>query len=153
MIDFLHKLIGYFNDFPTWVWFIFPPFVVAVTSLYVHKAKIRFDAAKAFRSSFNSELTELRELCVTETGQVWDILRAAYPRHEEAFEEYKRNLGFFQRWWLSRRWMKYRGPYPKPPELPSEDQRYRLARYIGSDIESELQKREIAIRAIERLLN
>ena len=111
-----------------------------------------FCPAAQFRAAFATELSALRELRITETGQVFEILSAAYAKHEAAYTEYLQHVGALRRWWLRRNWMAYRGEYPKPPELSSEDQRYRLGHWIGSDIDVEETKRKSAMRAIGRLV-
>lgn len=105
-------------------------------------------AGAQFRTAFATELSALRELRITETGQVFEILSAAYPKHEAAYTEYLQHLSALRRWRLRRNWMAYRGEYPKPPELASEDQRYRLGHWIGSDIDAEEAKRKCAMRVI-----
>lgn len=111
------------------------------------------NAAAAFRAAFGSELATLRELRIDHTGQVCDILCAAYPAHEAAYQEFERNLDSVARQDLGFRWLKYRGPYPLAPELPTEDRRYRLAHFIGTTVEEEEVKRVLAIALITALTN
>lgn len=120
-------------------------------SLYRERRTALHNAIVTFRAAFASDLSIIRELRIHQTGQVHEILRAAYPRHEAAFLEFERNLGTVARLYLRRRWMKYRGPYPFAPELLSEDQRYRLAHFIGSTIDDEEAKRNHAIAVLTKL--
>ena len=48
--------------------------------------------------------------------------------------------------------MEYRGPYPKPPQLPEEDQTYRLAHFLSDSEKEEVKKRDEAILAITKLI-
>ncbi len=120
-------------------------------SLYRQRRAALCNAIDTFRAAFASDLSTLRELQIHQTGQVHDILRAAYATHEMAFLDFERNLGPVARLCLRRRWMKYRGPYPVVPELPTEDQRYRLAHFIGSSVEDEEAKRNRAIAVLTKL--
>lgn len=120
-------------------------------SLYRERRTALHNAIATFRAAFTSDLSTLRELRIHQTGQVNDILRAAYPRHEAAFLEFKRNLGPVARLCVHHRWMKYRGPYPLAPELPTEDMRYRLSHFIGSTIDDEEAKRNHAIAVLTKI--
>lgn len=127
--------------------------LTTIITLYIWRRGRMDKARSAFRAAFAKELCDLRELCVTDFGQVWEILSAAYPKHEAAYIEYRNFLGFgLQKLWLSKRWMRYRGPYPKPPELPSEDKRYRLSHHIGVNLEEEENKRINAIDLITKVI-
>lgn len=120
-------------------------------SLYRERRTALHNAIATFRAAFAYDISTLRELQIHQTGEVHDILRAAYPTHEAAFLEFERNLGTVARLCLRRRWMKYRGPYPIAPELPTEDRRYRLAHFIGSTIDDEEAKRNHAIALLTKL--
>lgn len=120
-------------------------------SLYRERRTALCNAIGTFRAAFVSDLSTLRELQIHQTGQVHDILCAAFATHEMAFLDFERNLGPVARLCLHRRWMKYRGPYPVAPELPTEDRRYRLAHFIGSSVEDEEVKRKHAIAVLTKL--
>lgn len=109
------------------------------------------NAIAAFHAAFAPDLFTLRELQIHQTGEVHDVLRAAYPRHEAAFLDFERTLSTVGRLFLRRRWMKYRGPYPIAPEFPSEDRRYRLAHFIGSTVDDEEAKKNQAISVLVKL--
>lgn len=115
--------------------------------------RIREMAARAaFRKAFVETMSGLRELSVNEPGQVHSILRGSYPEHEAAYLALRSELGLFGKAALSRKWMAYRGPTPRGPELPDEDRRYRLSRFIGKDVDTEKIAQRHAIAAIERLI-
>lgn len=106
-----------------------------------------------FRAAIEPELSALRELQIRNVGQVHEILQSAYPKHEAALIELEQNLCANRRSLLRGVWMNYRGPYPSVPELPTEDRRYRLAKFIGSSVEDEGQKRNEAIALLTSLIS
>jgi hypothetical protein len=147
--------LGYLADNTGAVVAALAALLAAGVALYIRRRNST-DAARAlFRAAFTPELSALRELHITEYGQVFERLRAAYPRHEAAYMEYSTNLGLgIKRLCLRHRWMKYRGPYPKAPELATEDHRYRLAHFIGSGntLDREEEKRNDAIALLSKLI-
>lgn len=117
--------------------------------------KVRLAKAKDdFRTAFADDLTALRNIEITADSGVFYFLREVYPRQEAAYLVFNRGLGnnFISKWLLRSRWMAYRGEYPKPPQLPEEDVRYRLNHFISESREDEKQKRDEAIRLIEKLI-
>lgn len=121
--------------------------VVCIGWLIQHRLAVARERRASFSAAFKEEQTSLAALRVTEPGQVFDILSAGYAKHETA---YKR-LGLFDRLCLRRTWSKYRGPFPQPPELPTEDHRYRFAHFIGSNLDDEEVKRNYAIDLLTKL--
>jgi hypothetical protein len=110
------------------------------------------DARAVFRKAFMGVLSALRELQVNEPGQIYPILRGCYHEHEAAYFALRGDLGLFAKAALTRKWMAYRGPTPEAPELPEEDRRYRLSRFIGKDVDEEKIAQRRAIASIERLI-
>ena len=106
-----------------------------------------------FRLAFAPEISALRELQIRQVGQVHEILQAAYPKHEAALLELEQGLRANRRSLLRGRWMSYRGPYPLAPELPVEDRRYRLAKFIGTSVEDEEAKRNEAIAFLTSVIS
>lgn len=124
----------------------------AGVAVYIRHRNSLDGALLAFRSSFAEDLTALRQISIGTDAKVFDLLRESYPRHETAYRAYDRVLGPIGRWRLQRRWIAYRGPYPTPPQLPEEDEIYRLGHFNSSSPDEERANRDGAIRAIEKLI-
>lgn len=140
------------KNLPVWPFTILAALIGILGVLYAQHRKSFRDSFSDFRSSFDADLQKLRNLQIIETGQVYEILNSAYPRHEDAYERFRRDLNAFDNFFLRRRWLAYRGEYPKPPELQEEDFRYRLCHYLSESLEEEEKMRKLAIKNIEKLI-
>ncbi|MER2529186.1 MAG: hypothetical protein ABTR07_14780 [Candidatus Competibacter denitrificans] len=147
----MNQALDLLSGLPCWPFTLISGLLGILGGFAIQRFLWRLKAAQKFRATFTADLMALRHLAVDDYGQVYDLLKAAYPRHEAAYLDYRHHLGRIGRWRLQRRWLAYRGPYPKPPEIPEEDHRYQLMHWIGTSLEEERKIREAAIKAISQL--
>lgn len=141
----------YLNQLPNWPFILIAALIGLFGAIYVRRLNAHHSARESFRSAFAVDLSALRKIDITTDAGVFHFLRDAYSRHEAAYLEFRRSLGddFIAKWLLHRRWMAYRGK----DYGPVEDLQYRLGHFISESRSEERQKRDEAIRLIEKLID
>lgn len=145
------KTLEYLNQLPNWLINLIAVFIVSLSGVILtFWLKAHYSAKKSFRSAFATDLSSLREIDTKHDAGVFHFLRDAYPKHEAAYLEFRHSLGcnFIAKWLLHCRWIAYRGvAYDS-----IEDSQYRLGHFLSESESEERQKRDEAIRLIEKLI-
>lgn len=132
-------------------WVSIATLLVSIAAIVISYKDRRYNAHKTFRSAFTTDISTLREMEISRSEPaVFHFLQDAYPRHEAAYLEYLHSLGwdFISKKRLRDHWLTYRGKQYGE----SEDQQYRLAHFLSETEAEERQKRDEAIRLIEKLI-
>lgn len=112
----------------------------------------QWKAKDCLRASFTEDITAIKESHPSNIGKTYDILTSSYSMHESAYDAFIREGNFIQNFSLRKRWLQYRGEYPKHPELSEEDLRYRLSHFLATSLEEERIKKAEALSLIEKLI-
>ena len=124
-------------------------FLGIAVSLYIRWRNSRDTARATLRAAFAQDLEGLRSMHVTGLGgQVWNLLRHSYVKHDSAVVEFRHALGPIGRYFLCKRWRAYRGP-----DHEEEDGEFRLTHFLANNHSTEEAQRSRAIALITALIS